>query len=169
VLRALIDREKRIEDLVCRFPTLFDIPDGHRLFRQHQYPDGSQADVVFRWPSSSLVVEVKKDPVAVKHLKQLRRYLMAERDERRIVDVQGLLLARISTKTETVAKAIEDRSSRIAVKYMESDFMLQVNYCRNCSSPFWPGATECPHCRSAGYVTIDFGQNRDNRLPLAFT
>ncbi len=169
MLRGLIDKEKRIEDLVCRFPTLFDIPQGYQLLRQHQYPDCSQADVVFRWPSSSIVVEVKKVPLAVSHLTQLEGYLMAESDERRVGDVRGLLLARISTNSERVVKAIEDRKSRITVKYMQSDFMLQVNYCRNCSSPFWPSATKCPHCRSIGYVTIDFSQDRDIRLPLGFT
>lgn len=151
-----VDREKRIEDLLCRFPSLFDIAPDHQIFRQYKYRDGGQADVVFRWPRKSLVVEVKNDPLYVKDLKQLRKYLLAESMERPAADVRGLLLGHISTRSETLKRRAEDWKLRVEIWYAEADFMLQVKYCRKCSQPFWASIRKCPHCLSTDYVMIDF-------------
>jgi len=151
-----VDREKMIEDLLCRFPSLFDIAPSHEILRQHKYPDGSQADVVFRWPYVSLVVEIKNDPLHLKDLNQLRKYLIAESKERSLTDVRGLLLGNISTKSEALQRCVEDWSMKITILYAECDFMLQVKYCRECKQPFWASGSKCPRCFSSDFVVVDF-------------
>jgi hypothetical protein len=65
--------EKDVEDLICRFPGLFGVPEDVRLFaRQHVYPTGKVADIVFRsLPSSqSIVFEIKDAALSEAHLDQ---------------------------------------------------------------------------------------------------
>jgi hypothetical protein len=154
-----VKREKSIEDLLCRFPGLLEIADGHILLRQHQYLDGSRVDAVFRWPGKSLVVEVKKEPLCSSHIKQIKRYVLFEIKERGVQDVTGLLLCRISPRANLIEQEISDQGLPLQVKYLERDFSLVVNYCRNCSKPFWADYEKCPACSSRDFILIDFHED----------
>jgi hypothetical protein len=154
-----VKRERSIEDLVCRFPGLLEIADGYTLLRQYQYLDGSRVDVLFRWPTNSLVVEVKKEPLCPGHVRQIKRYLRFEVKERGIQHVAGLLLCRISPRANFIEQEIKDQHIPLQVKYLERDFSLAVNYCRNCAKPFWSDYEKCPACSSRDFILIDFHED----------
>jgi len=151
-----IDREKRIEDLVCTFPSLFGLENGFQTLRQYRYSDAGQPDVVFRWPDRSLVVEIKKGPLVISHLNQLTGYLHAEADERGIDAVKGLLLGGIPARPHLLVRAAKAFRFAVDIRFLEADFMLEVKFCRSCSAPFWARFDRCPYCCSREHVLVEF-------------